>query len=253
MTLEQFFNEHKKVAIALSGGVDSVYLMHMAKKLGADVSCYFAKTEFQPECELSDAQYEAGRAGVPLCVMSFSALEDENVVCNKSDRCYHCKRGIMQIIKAMAASDGYDMVCDGTNASDDIEDRPGYRALSELGIMSPLALCGITKEEIREGARADGISVADKPSYACLATRIAKGEEITREKLLRIEESEEFLKKLGFSDFRVRTNGDSARLELCSSDFEKMLDGRREICRELRKYFDSVTADLEARDEKLTD
>lgn len=253
MTLERFFKENKKVAIALSGGVDSVYLMHMAKKYGADVTCYFAKTEFQPDFELSDARREADSAGAQLCVLSFSALEDENVIGNTPERCYFCKRGIMQIIRAMSQSDGYDILCDGTNASDDVCDRPGFRALGELSVISPLRMCGLTKEEIRRLAKEEGISVWDKPSYACLATRIATGEEITPQKLSDIDKAESFLFSLGFSDFRVRVKNGTAKLEVSAKDFEKLADLRCVILSELKKYYGSVTADLEARDEKFPD
>ena len=120
MTLKDFFEKNKKVAIALSGGVDSILLMYMAKKYGCDVAAYFAKTEFQPDLELEDAKSAAEAIGISVCVMEFSVFEDENVIKNGTDRCYFCKRGMMQIIKAMSQSDGYDVLCDGTNASDDI-------------------------------------------------------------------------------------------------------------------------------------
>lgn len=253
MTLKQFFKTHKKVAVALSGGADSVFLMHMAKKYGAHVRAYFAKTEFQPEFELSDAKRAANDAGVDLCVIDFSALDDEKVRENGAERCYYCKRGIMQIIRATAMSDGYDVICDGTNASDDVDDRPGYRALSELSILSPLKLCGITKDEVRALSRSEGLFVWDKPAYACLATRVCKGEMITREKLNAVECAESFLRGLGFSDFRVRISGETAKLEICSCDVERLAKYRTQILSELKKYYSFVLLDMEVRDERLSD
>ncbi len=253
MTLEQFFKIHKKVAVALSGGADSVLLLHMAKKYGADVRAYFAKTEFQPESELLDARRAANDAGVDLCVIDFSALDDENVRENGEERCYYCKRGIMQIILATAMSDGYDIICDGTNASDDVADRPGYRALCELSVLSPLKLCGITKDEVRDLSRKEGLFTWDKPAYACLATRVCKGEAITCEKLNAVECAEAFLGGLGFSDFRVRISGETARIEICSYDVERLIKHRTQILSELKKYYSFVLLDMEARDEKLSD
>ena len=251
MTLQEFFENNKKLAIALSGGIDSVFLMYAAKKYGAAVRAYFVKTEFQPCFELCDARREAGACGVELSVIELSVLSDESIAENGAERCYLCKKRIMQSIAAAAKSDGYAVVCDGTNASDDADDRPGFRALSELGIISPLRLCGITKEEIRRLSREEGIAVWDKPSYACMATRVKTGERISEEKLLAIEASEDFLRERGFSDFRVRLHKDSAKLELRRDDFEKLLNERAVILDKLKAYFKSVTVDLEARDEKL--
>ncbi|MBR2180339.1 MAG: hypothetical protein IJ949_00455, partial [Oscillospiraceae bacterium] len=120
MTLAQFFSEHKNVGIALSGGVDSIYLMYSAVSCGADVRAYFAKTEFQPESELCDAAEAAGKLGVPLRVIDFSVLNDKNIVKNGADRCYFCKRGMMDRLAAAAHEDGCVIICDGTNASDDV-------------------------------------------------------------------------------------------------------------------------------------
>ena len=252
MTIDEFFSKYDNIAIALSGGVDSVYLMYAAKKSGANVRAYFAKTEFQPEIELRDAQEAAKLCDVPLCVIEFSAFEDENVIENGHERCYHCKKGIMQIIYATALSDGCDVVCEGTNASDDISDRPGYRALEELNILSPLRLCGITKAEVRRIVREEGIPIWNKPSYACLATRIKTGDKITKEALCSVSAAEDFLREKGFSDFRVRVHGDSAKIELTADDMERFIKERKSVIAKMKEYFCSVTLDLEARDEKLS-
>lgn len=253
VTLERFFEENRKVAIALSGGIDSIFLMYMAKECGADVRAYFVKSEFQPEFELSDAKHAAEEADVPLCIINLSALDDRAIAANGADRCYHCKMQMMSVIKTTAEKDGFKLLCDGTNASDDVSDRPGYRALSELSVCSPLRECGITKAEIRSRAREMGISVWDKCSYACLATRIKSGEEIDAEKLIKVSRSEEFLAGLGFFDFRVRVSGNKARIELRCADEELFFKEREKIIKELQKYFDEIKEEPGVRDERLTD
>ncbi|MBE6965851.1 MAG: ATP-dependent sacrificial sulfur transferase LarE [Ruminococcaceae bacterium] len=248
MTLAQFFSEHKNVGIALSGGVDSIYLMYSAVSCGADVRAYFAKTEFQPESELCDAAEAAERLSVPLRVIEFSVLEDENIVKNGEDRCYFCKRGMMDRIAAAANEDGCEIICDGTNASDDVSERPGFRALGEFSVVSPLRICGMTKEEIRNSARDAGIRVWDKPSYSCLATRIKQGEKITQEKIARVNEAEKELFSLGFSNFRVRLGTDEAKLELSKKDTQLYRQNQKETEKVLKKHFNCVIVELEARE-----
>ncbi len=248
MTLAQFFSEHKNVGIALSGGVDSIYLMYSAVSCGANVRAYFAKTEFQPESELCDAAEAAGKLGVPLRVIDFSVLKDKNIVKNGADRCYFCKHGMMEKISSAAHEDGCEIICDGTNASDDVSGRPGFRALGEFSVISPLRICGLTKEEIRNSARDAGIRVWDKPSYSCLATRIKQGEKITQEKISRVNEAENELFSLGFSNFRVRLSKREAKLELSKKDTFRFLKNKKKIGKMMQKYFDLVIVEPEARE-----
>lgn len=248
MTLAQFFSEHKNVGIALSGGVDSIYLMYSAVSCGADVRAYFAKTEFQPENELRDATEAAGKLSVPLRVIEFSVLEDENIVKNGEDRCYFCKRGMMEKISSAAYEDGCEIICDGTNASDDVSGRPGFRALGEFSVVSPLRICGMTKEEIRNSARGAGIRVWNKPSYSCLATRIKQGEKITKEKISRVNEAEKELFSLGFSNFGVRLGTDETKLELSKKDTQLYRQNQKETEKVLKKHFNCVIVELEARE-----
>lgn len=149
MTLTEFFKENKKAAIAFSGGVDSAYLLCAALKSGADVRAYYAKSAFQPQFELDDARRLAETLSADMRVLTLDVLADEAVAANPADRCYHCKRRIFSAIAAAAADDGYTLLLDGTNASDDAGDRPGMRALRELSVRSPLRECGLTKPEIR--------------------------------------------------------------------------------------------------------
>lgn len=248
MTLAQFFSEHKNVGIALSGGVDSIYLMYSAVSCGANVRAYFAKTEFQPESELRDAAEAAEMLGVPLRVIEFSVLKDKNIVKNGADRCYFCKRGMMEKISSAAHEDGCEIICDGTNASDDVSERPGFCALGEFSVVSPLRICGMTKEEIRNSARDAGIRVWDKPSYSCLATRIKQGEKITKEKISRVNEAEKELFSLGFSNFRVRLGTDETKLELSKKDTQLYRQNQKETEKVLKKHFNCVIVELEARE-----
>lgn len=247
MTLEEFFSENKTVAVALSGGVDSAYLLWAAKHYGADVVAYIVKTEFQPAFEYEDAVRLADEMGVDKRVLAFSIVNYKKVTANREDRCYYCKRRIFSLISAAAAEDNCLIVCDGTNASDDAGDRPGMRALKELHVRSPLRECGLTKEDIRRLSREAGLFTWDKPSYACLATRIRTGEPITKEKLRAAEESEGVLFSMGFTDFRVRQADGHARIEVPEDQMEALFAKREEILRELKPFYKSVSLNLENR------
>lgn len=247
MHLEQFFKENPKAAIAFSGGVDSAYLLYAAKRYGAQVKAYYVNTAFQPQFELEDAKKLAEELGVAMQVLHLDILCKAAVTANPADRCYHCKKEIFTAITEAARSDGFSLLLDGTNASDDAADRPGMQALKELSVRSPLRECGLTKAEIRKLSKEAGLFTHDKPAYACLATRIPTGEQITAEKLRRTEMAESYLFSLGFRDFRVRSQGNTAKLQLREADLEAVLGCREQITRELRKYYDSVLLDLEVR------
>ena len=176
MDLADFFRENHKAALAFSGGVDSAYLLYAAKEAGADVRAYYVKSAFQPQFELEDAKRLAGQLAADLRILETDVLADETVAANPPDRCYHCKRLLFTTIAEAAKQDGYRVLLDGTNASDEESDRPGMRALKELSVRSPLRECGLTKEEIRRLSKAAGLFTWDKPAYACLATRIPPGE-----------------------------------------------------------------------------
>ena len=189
MELRNFFRINNKAAVAFSGGVDSSYLLYAAVQAGADVRAYYVRSQFQPTFEFEDACKIAESIGAEMRVIELS--------------------------------DGYDLVVDGTNASDDLSDRPGARALKELGVRSPLRECGITKSEVRQLSRDAGLPVWNKPAYACLATRIPCGEEITAEKLAVTEKAESAVYNMGFRDFRVRMRGTDALLQVRADQYEK--------------------------------
>lgn len=247
MTLTQFWQENPKAAIAFSGGVDSAYLLYCANRCGAEVKAYYAKTAFQPAFELEDAKKLARQLGVELEILSIDILSVPHVAENPDNRCYFCKTALFTAISAAAKRDGFALVLDGTNASDEAADRPGMRALTELSVRSPLRECGLTKQEIRQLSKAAGLFTHDKPAYACLATRIPTGENVTEEKLRRTEDAEAFLHRLGLRDFRVRTLGDTARLQVQEADLDTVLKHRDAIVSHLKQLYAGVTLDLEVR------
>ena len=245
MTLQEFFKEHPKVALGFSGGVDSSYLLYAAKQAGADVRPYFAKTQFQPQFELEDARRLAELVGIELTVLPYDVLPAAGF--NPPERCYYCKTALFGALVARAKADGYDTIIDGTNASDSAGDRPGMKALLEMQVLSPLRLCGLTKQEIRKRSKEAGLFTWDKPSYACLATRFPSGVQITEEGLKKVEQAEGALFHLGFTDFRVRVYHDAARIQLPKDQMERGLAMRQEILAELRPLFAGVFLDLEGR------
>lgn len=247
MTLQEFFAENPRAAIAFSGGVDSSYLLYAAVQCGADVHAYFAKTAFQPQFELDDARRLAESVGAKLTVLELDALSSEDVARNPANRCYYCKQNIFGNLKRAAAEDGFTLILDGTNASDDAGDRPGMRALREMDVRSPLRECGLTKAEIRRLSHEAGLFTWDKPAYACLATRIPTGTPIQQQTLSQVEAAEEALRRLGFSDLRVRVGEQAAKLQLKADQMAKAVELRERILEELSPYFDQVLLDLEAR------
>lgn len=247
MELEQFFRQHSSVALAFSGGVDSAYLLYAARQYGADVTAYYVKTAFQPQFEYDDAVKLAGQLGVPMRTIHLDVLADPEVAANPANRCYYCKRRIFTAILNAARADGYSLILDGTNASDDASDRPGMVALRELQVRSPLRECGLTKAEIRRLSKEAGLFTHDKPAYACLATRIPTGVTITPEALQQTEAAEEYLKNLGFSDFRIRLMGSAARIQLPETQLPLLLEHRQEILTNLKQSYSAVLLDLEVR------
>ena len=247
MTLEQFFQENPRCALGFSGGVDSAYLLYAGVKAGADIRPYFIKTAFQPAFELADAQKLAEGLGVEVTVLELDALADPRVAANPADRCYYCKQNLFRTLKERAIADGYPVLLDGTNASDEAGDRPGMRALAELSVRSPLRECGLTKAEIRARSREAGLFTWDKPAYACLATRVPAGEAITAETLARVEGAEDALFRLGYTDFRVRVFHSAARLQLPRGQMERAVREAEAIQAALKPYFTPILLDLEGR------
>lgn len=247
MELREFFERHHKCALAFSGGTDSALLLCEARRLGADVKAYFVKGPFQPQFELEDARRLAKELGAEMEVIETDVLALPEVAENGPRRCYYCKRAIFSLIFERARRDGYETVIDGTNASDQVDDRPGMQAIAELGVLSPLRMCGVTKAQVRELSAEAGLFTARKPSYACLATRVPTGTAITREALEKVERGEEALREMGFSDLRLRLEGTGARLELPAAQLPAVVQNRERVLKALLPSFSRVTVDLAGR------
>ncbi|MBU0926408.1 MAG: ATP-dependent sacrificial sulfur transferase LarE [Spirochaetes bacterium] len=212
------------VAVALSGGVDSSYLCAVAgAALGDSAIAITIASPLMPRNEGDDACRAAGLAGVRHIVLAEQGIPDA-VAANPPDRCYHCKKLEMGAIAAAAAERGVLVVAEGSNLDDLSDYRPGRRATAELGVRSPLADSGLTKAEIRELSRIRGLPTWDKPAFACLASRIPYGERLEPAKLARVEAAEAYLRERGFRQFRVRSHGDTARIELAPEERGKLFD-----------------------------
>lgn len=247
MTLQNFFAQYPKVAIAFSGGVDSAYLLYAAKRYAKEIQAYYVKSEFQPQFELEDAIRLAEELTVDLKILNLNVLAIPCVSDNPSNRCYYCKKAIFTEIIHAAKADGFTALLDGTNASDDADDRPGMKALHELAVLSPLRKYGLTKSEVRRLSKEAGLFTWDKPAYACLATRIPTGEEITSEKLQITELAENYLFSLGLTDFRVRSQNGHARLQVSEKQIQTVLSHRTDILGRLKPHYKSISLDLEVR------
>ena len=237
------------VVVAFSGGVDSAVVAAVAADaLGEDAVACTARSETLPAAELDDARAVADEIGIRHETVAFSELDDPAFVENGEDRCYHCRT--MRLSKMYEVAQELDIgtVCDGTNASDPGEGhRPGLRAVEELEVYSPLLDNGLDKDDVRAVADAYDLSVADKPSMACLSSRIPTGLEVTEERLTRIEKAERLLRTWGFDQFRVRDHDGLARIEVGDDELDRALDSdfaaaAREHLSDLG--FDHVTLDL---------
>lgn len=236
--------------VAFSGGVDSGVVAAIAHEALGDaaVACT-AKSETLPDEELEDAGALATEIGIRHDIVEFSELDSEDFVRNDAKRCYHCRT--MRLTEMFDRADelGIDLVCDGTNADDPgAGHRPGLQAVAEQQAYSPLLEHDITKAEVRDIARSYGLSVAEKPSMACLSSRIPTGLEVTEERLTRVERAERLLRTWGFEQFRVRDHDGLARIEVAHEELENALDP--EFAAAARTHFedlgfDHVTLDLE--------
>lgn len=247
MTLQEFFTGHPKAALAFSGGTDSAFLLWAAREYGCDVRAYYVHSAFQPDFELRDAKRLAEELGAPMTVIEADILSAPHVAENPSDRCYHCKTALFTTLWQAAKADGYTLLLDGTNASDEAGDRPGMKALKELEVYSPLRECGITKAEVRKRSKEAGLFTWDKPAYACLATRVPTGTTITAEDLTRVEAAENALFALGFTDFRVRLFHGAARIQLPAGQLAIAVQRKEDILGALRPLFEVIFLDLEVR------
>ena len=247
MNLNEFFKENPKAAIGFSGGVDSAYLLYAAKECGTDIQPYYIKTAFQPEFEYYDVLRLCEIIGVHPKVIEYDVLSHQDIAKNPKNRCYYCKKALFSTLKAQAQKDGYTLIIDGTNASDDLSDRPGAKALSELSVRSPLRECGLTKDDIRKLLKEAGLFIWNKPSYSCLATRVKTDTELNKNLLGKIEATELELMSLGFSDFRVRTDGETARLEIKKDQLDKTKNMHNDLLNVIKKNFSNEFLEIKER------
>ena len=236
--------------VAFSGGVDSTTLAALAfEALGEKAVAVTIDSPLFPRRQLETAVKTACEIGIEHKILTFSQLSLPYFSANTLNRCYFCKKALLETLLDFAEKAGYNVVLEGTNSSElQGEYRPGYRAVQEAGdkVFSPFMEFDVTKEQIREIASKLFLSAASRPSAACLATRFPYGQPITVESLQKVEKAEDFLFSLGFSQFRVRMHEYLARIEVIQEEFEDVLRKREKIVRHLKSLgFDYITLDLE--------
>jgi pyridinium-3,5-biscarboxylic acid mononucleotide sulfurtransferase len=239
----------ESAVVAFSGGIDSTLLSVAAREaLGSSMLAVTVATSLQPPQEIDDAAALAHALNIPHRMHKVAVLDDPEIRFNRPDRCYRCKSRILKELLEIAAQEGYKVVMEGSNPDDLRDYRPGMKAVKELGVRSPLLEAALDKAQIREIARNLNLPNSELPSAACLASRLPYNEEITLERLARIDRSERFLKAMGLTQVRVRDSGNMARIEVLPREFEKILadSNRRKILAMFKSLgYSFVSLDLE--------
>ncbi len=247
--LKTNIKELDSLAVAFSAGVDSTFLLKVAHDVLQE-KCIALRGESYafPDSDGKEADDFCKKEGIRQITFEAGEASKDVFLENAPDRCYHCKRIMFEKMKGLAKEEHISFLAEGSNADDLLDYRPGRNAIEELKVLSPLLQVGLTKEEIRELSKEMGLSTASKPSFACLASRVSYGEAITKEKLIRIQKAEAYLKELGFCYYRVRLHGDLARIEVNPKDIEKLASEK--MRNQVTEYFKGlgflyVTLDLQ--------
>lgn len=244
--LTRHLSAFKSAVIAFSGGVDSTFLARIAKDVyGENLLLVTATSSTYPSYELAEAKLLAKSLDIRHKIIVSEELDIPGYSDNPPDRCYYCKSELFGKIKLIASTEGYEAVFDGSNADDLNDFRPGMRAKKEHGVVSPLAEAGFTKNDIRHFSEKLLLPTAIKQSYACLASRFPYGEKITKEKLDRLATAEYELRKLGFTQFRIRSHENLARLEFIPAEMDKAWAEKDELIKICHgSGFSYITIDL---------
>lgn len=244
--LQRYLSSLDRCLVAFSGGVDSTLLLKVARDmLGENAFAATVRGVFYPRSEQEDAQRLSDQLGVKLIVVEADPLADPKVRRNPSDRCYHCKKAIFRKLKELAGKLGVPHILDGSNLDDQNDYRPGAKAVKELGVKSPLQELGFTKQEIRELSKRFGLPTWNKPSLACLASRIPYGVELTEERLAMVEQAEEYIRSLGIAQVRVRHHEDVGRIEVADEDRIRVLEQAEAVTAALKAIgYQYVTLNL---------